>query len=197
MAWIESHQSLSRHRKTLRAAALLKVDRHKLLGHLHELWWWGLDNADIYGMLPECTYGEIAEAAGWPAKDGDRFVEALLAAGFVDRDDMQRVELSLHDWYEFAGKWMEQRAANKERMRVKRGRTTDARAEHVQRTTDARGAHVSNTTDARAGATGPDLTGPNRSTTAAAAAGALARETAPTKADLIRVGKEARNHASG
>lgn len=49
MAWIESHQTLSRHRKTLRAAALLHVDRHKMIGHLHELWWWALDNVPGWG----------------------------------------------------------------------------------------------------------------------------------------------------
>ena len=51
MAWIESHQSLSRHRKTLAVVAELKVDRHKLIGHLHELWWWALDNATAEGAL--------------------------------------------------------------------------------------------------------------------------------------------------
>ncbi len=37
MSWIESHQSLSRHRKTMRAAAVLKADRHKLIDGMERL----------------------------------------------------------------------------------------------------------------------------------------------------------------
>jgi hypothetical protein len=105
MAWIESHQSLSRHRKTLRAAALLKCDRHKLIGHLHELWWWGLDNVTSDGALGETLDGEIAGGAEW---DGDAaaFVAALTEAGFIDATPEGRF---VHDWYEFAGRHTERR----------------------------------------------------------------------------------------
>lgn len=95
MAWIESHQSLLTHRKTSRAVARLRVDRHKFLGHLHCLWYWGLDNADQDGVLGETFPEEIAEAAGWPMKRAGEFVQALVAARFLDDVDGK---LSFHNW---------------------------------------------------------------------------------------------------
>jgi hypothetical protein len=132
MSWIESHQSLSRHRKTMRVVSVLKVDRHKLLGHLHELWWWGLDNADTDGNLEGIAEEQIAMGAEWPVKDATRFVAALVDGGFLEGSPGAYI---LHDWYAYAGKLNTKRAANRERMKR-------ARAEHVQRTTDARAAHV-------------------------------------------------------
>src|SRR5690606_32242764 len=95
MAWIESHQSLLKHRKLFGALRILTrdqrstagrpavgtpVDRFKLIGHLHALWWWGLDNADIDGNLGDVDAYQIAAAAEW---DGDPklFLEALLDCG--------------------------------------------------------------------------------------------------------------------
>jgi len=116
MAWIESHQSLSRHRKTLKTAGRLSVDRHKLIGHLHELWWWALDNVGVDGKLTDMTPYEIALAAQWDG-DHDDFVEALIDGGFIDNEDGC---LILHDWYDYAGKLMEQRAKERERSRKRR-----------------------------------------------------------------------------
>ena len=135
MSWIESHQSLARHRKTLQAVAALHCDRHKLLGHLHELWWWGLDNADSDGLIGHAPPEAIAEAAGWPVRDADRFVGAIQAAGFLERGEAGFV---LHDWFDYAGKLNVQRAKNKVRMFA------------------ARAAHKNGTSGARAPATGPD-----------------------------------------
>ena len=141
MAWIESHQSLGHHRKTLQVAAALKVDRHKVIGHLQVLWWWGLDNADSSGKLGQVGAGAIAEAAEWPAKGAVQFVQALLDAGFLERD---QDGFSLHDWYDYAGKLNAARAKNRERMQ------------------NARAAHVGRMSGARAPATVPNRTGPNQ-----------------------------------
>lgn len=123
MPWIESHQSLSRHRKTLHAVALLQVDKHKLIGHLHELWWWGLDNADIEGSLGHTPPAVIAQAAEWPIEDADRFVDALITARFMAR--LPDGALVLHDWYDYAGRLAESREdgrrGNHERWHVQRG----------------------------------------------------------------------------
>ncbi|HKD00466.1 MAG TPA: hypothetical protein VKG20_20655 [Methylomirabilota bacterium] len=147
--WIESHQSLGHHRKTLQVVSTLHVDRYKLIGHLHELWWWGLDNADTAGGLGRVTPQALAAAAGWPARDAERFVGALVDAGFVD---MTEDGFMLHDWYSYAGKLNDRRAQNRERMAAKR----------VRRTNGARSPDVQHTFDARAPATVPDLTGPNQ-----------------------------------
>src|SRR5262245_39657575 len=111
MSWIESHQSLSRHRKTIKAAKVLGCDRHKLIGHLHELWWWGLDNADRQGNLPGISGGELAEAAGWYDRKKD-LTTALVEAGFVE---VIEGGFRLHDWYEYAGKLNAKRAKDRAR----------------------------------------------------------------------------------
>lgn len=164
MAWIESHQALQRHRKTIRAANLLKITRPLLIGHLHCLWWWALDNADSDGRLGQVSAAEIAEAAEWSTRQADRFLDALVDAGFLEVGDDGA--LRLHDWYDYAGKLCDRRTANAERMRAARsGRVSlkevardPARVEHVQRTFDARAQTRAHT----CGATQPDPTGPNR-----------------------------------
>jgi hypothetical protein len=153
MSWIESHQSLARHRKTLALVALLKVDRHKLIGHLQELWWWGLDNADSSGLVGQVASESLAQAAGWRVYDAEHFVQALVTVGFVDVVEDGYV---LHDWYEYAGKLNDQREKNRERMR-------SARAAHKDRTNGTRVQEHADTSGARAPATGPDQ--PDRSTT--------------------------------
>lgn len=119
MSWIESHQSLARHRKTLRAAGLLHCDRHKLIGHLHSLWWWALDNVGTDGSLGCLTDAEIAEAAEWPVRRAREFVKALgdcgaPGPGFIVGENGSR---QLHDWYEYAGKLIQRRAQDRERKR--------------------------------------------------------------------------------
>lgn len=111
MAWIEAHQSLLNHRKTNRAVALLKCDRHKFIGHMFQLWWWCLDNAPD-GAFGDLLPGEIAAAAGWPVKTGDQFVKALIAAGFFDEDDDDG-GLSLHNWGRYTDRLMAKREAGR------------------------------------------------------------------------------------
>lgn len=134
MAYIEFHQSLSRHKKTLRAAAALRIDRHKLIGHLAEMWWWALDNLGPTGFLGDLTDQEIADAAEWP-KDAEAFVKALAqdGNGFIDLvNDAYRERWPhkvsdredgryLHDWWHYAGKLLDRRRMDAERKRQQRG----------------------------------------------------------------------------
>lgn len=112
MSWIESHQSLHTHKKLLRAATILKVNKYQLIGHLHALWWWGLDNAANDGALGDVTSAEIADAAGFPAKRAEEFTEALKTARFIDETP---TGLSLHNWHRYAGKLNEKRAKDRAR----------------------------------------------------------------------------------
>lgn len=107
MAWIESHQSLLLHRKTIRASMQLHVDRHKLIGHLHALWWWGLDNAEKSGCLGETMNAEIAEAAGWAPKKADQFVQVLIDVRFLDR--VNGDELAFHNWPRYTNRYYDQK----------------------------------------------------------------------------------------
>lgn len=108
MAWIESHQSLLTHRKTMAAAALLKVDRHKLIGHLMQLWWWALDNVPSNGSTDGIPDEALAAAAGWTDKRD--LIGVLREVGFLDAN-------GLHNWDLYGGKVEEKRAADRERKR--------------------------------------------------------------------------------
>ncbi|WP_374713316.1 hypothetical protein [Symbiobacterium terraclitae] len=153
MAWIESHQSLSRHRKTLRAAAILRVSRHLLIGHLHELWWWALDNVPANGFLGDLTDAEIAQGAEWPG-DPTEFVRALTEAGFIDETENGRY---LHDWHDYAGGMLEKRAKDAERKREERRRKSTGDPSDVRRTSDG------HPTDVQAYRTVPNQTQPSPS----------------------------------
>jgi hypothetical protein len=117
VAWIESHQSLLMHRKTLHAVRLLRANRYQVIGHLHALWWWALDNLGADGWLNGLADDDLAAGAGW---DGDptEFARALTTAGFIDVDG--NGERWLHDWYDYAGKLLDRRATERDRLRQKR-----------------------------------------------------------------------------
>jgi hypothetical protein len=121
MAWIESHQTLARHPKARRAAALLGISLPQLIGHLHLLWWWAHDYAPD-GDLSSFAAGELAEAALWEG-DAAAFVAALLDCGpggrpgFLERREDQ---LLLHDWQAHTGRLIARRRADAARKRTGR-----------------------------------------------------------------------------
>jgi hypothetical protein len=106
MAWIESHQSLATHRKLYKLAALLNINRPQAIGHLHLIWWWALDNASD-GSLQDIPSGVLEDVAGWSGEPG-KLYNSLIESEWIDQDD-----LILHDWQEYAGKLVEQRALTK------------------------------------------------------------------------------------
>jgi hypothetical protein len=109
MAWIEVHQTLQRHPKLLRLSAKLRIHRAQSAGHLLFLWLWTLDYAPT-GDLSAFGPAEISAAADYPG-DAEIFAQALRETGWIDKDG------ALHDWYEYAGKLIERRNADKERKR--------------------------------------------------------------------------------
>jgi len=110
MAWIESNQELGRHPKMKRFARLLSISWPEAVGYLHYLWWWALDFAQD-GDLSQYEAGDIADAVHWKG-DSEKFVNALLDAGFLDMSSEGNWEI--HDWYDYAGKLLEHRAAQSE-----------------------------------------------------------------------------------
>lgn len=128
MAWIESHQELARHPKTRKLARALDISIAAAIGHLHLLWWWALDYAQD-GSLARYDASDIAQAVLW---DGDpqAFVDAMLEVRFLDR--IGHDSLAIHDWDDYAGRLIDKRRQNAERMRNVR-----ARAPHVQNTCGA------------------------------------------------------------
>lgn len=130
MSWIESHQSLLTHRKTLRASAILKVNKHQVIGHMHALWWWALDNAEDDGCLGEILPEELAEAAGWPARKAAEFMAALETVKFIERTDCG---YTLHNWYKYAGKLNEKKAKDRARKAESSGNSSGFPAEVAEK----------------------------------------------------------------
>ncbi|KLU61866.1 replication initiation and membrane attachment [Peptococcaceae bacterium CEB3] len=146
MAWIKSNEEIATHPKVRRAARLLNVSVPTMIGHLHIFWWWCLKYAQD-GDLTRYEWQDIAEGAGWEG-DPDLFLKALTECGYGGSHGfVERTEngLLVHDWMEYAGKLIDNRQANAERMRKARGKG-------VQRTCDAQGEHVQLMCDARTGA---------------------------------------------
>lgn len=116
MAWIELHQTIWSHRKTLMLADALDIQPLYAAAHMIHLWTWALDNAqdgDLTGLPPRV----IAAGAGW-AGDAAAFIDGAVAAGYIDRVGAGGMEL--HDWEDYAGLLMDQRRQNAERARRKR-----------------------------------------------------------------------------
>jgi hypothetical protein len=108
-AWLELHQSLPTHRKTLMMADALDTQPAHIVGHIACLWLWALDNAQD-GVL-QVSPRLVARAAQWEG-DPQAFTDALLAAGFLDCDG------HIHDWDEYAGRLIEGRRKSAERAKA-------------------------------------------------------------------------------
>jgi hypothetical protein len=121
MSWIESHQSLGQHPKTIRLASLLKVSMPAAVGHLHYLWWWTMDYAPD-GKIGRYDAGIIGHACLWKGKP-QALVDALVEAGFLDADG----DLMIHDWPDYAGRLIERRESNKDRQKAFRDRRKTGR----------------------------------------------------------------------
>jgi hypothetical protein len=111
VAWIEVHQSLPTHPKTIEAAMLLDVSEAEVVGHIICLWLWALD-ARQDGRLDLAKPRVLARAAQWDKEPG-RFVDALLAVGFLDGDG------AIHDWDDYTGRLMERRERINQQTRVR------------------------------------------------------------------------------
>jgi hypothetical protein len=143
MAWIESNQEIGRHPKMKKLARLLSISWPEAVGYLHYLWWWALDFAQD-GDLSKFEAGDISDAVLWQ-RDPNEFVDALIESGWLDRTNDGG--LFIHDWFDYAGRLVEKREANRERMRRARAKAKEASSNNVQNTFTARtGATVQNST---------------------------------------------------
>ncbi len=119
MAYVELHQALFDHRKTIIAAELLNMQEVHLVGHLSALWCWCLDNCPD-GILPD-SHRVIARGARY-TDTPSVLVDALIAAGFIEYTD---TGLRVHDWENYGGKLIEKRRVNAEKQaRYRQNRDT-------------------------------------------------------------------------
>lgn len=173
MAWIEMHQSLWTHRKTYAMADELNIDPDLAVAKLARLWCWALDNAPD-GNLAAVKPATIARAMNWSGDAGE-MIRALIVSGFLEDTEGA---LHLHDWEDYAGRLIDRRKANAERMREARARGKQAPPPNGASTYKERAANVQDTNGARAGATVPNRTQPNPTVrTSSASEGGLGGET--------------------
>lgn len=99
----------------MRLKNILKIKAAHAAGHLIFLWLWAIDNAPD-GDLSGLSAGDIAEISGWSGKKAEVFMDALIEAGFLDPD------MKIHDWYEYAGKLIDQRQIQREQSRIRQQR---------------------------------------------------------------------------
>ena len=131
MAWIKVDQTLVNHNKVLDVSDDLDIEPVKVTGMLVLLWLWALDNAPD-GSLEGVRPRSLATVVQWDGDPND-LVEALKNARLLDVSADGSLEL--HDWYEYAGKLVERREAEKERSRRRREKTA-VQPTDDQQTTD-------------------------------------------------------------
>lgn len=129
MAWLQVHQTLKDHRKLFNAADELEIEPVHMMGLLVSFWMWALDNTPS-GNLANITPRMIARAAQWDG-DPESLTKAWLQAGWLDKNE-EDSSLFIHDWYEYTGKLIEQREAEKKRSQ--RRRSAGKTEEYTQQT---------------------------------------------------------------
>lgn len=125
MAWIEVHQALPRHRKTIAVAMRLGIPPEAVAGHLVALWLWAVDNAKD-GVIPQnpqmidmaagCPVDVLRTSYGCP-ENVQHFSELLVQEHWIDETSNG---WELHDWYDYAGKLSDRREADAKRKREER-----------------------------------------------------------------------------
>lgn len=115
--WIESHQSLANHPKLKRFAREMSISKQEAIGYLHMLWWWALEYAPKGELIPLYNTDDIADAMEYEGNP-DELVRCLIKSGFLDKDNDNKV--TVHDWYDYAGKLLKKREIDRERKRIAR-----------------------------------------------------------------------------
>lgn len=157
--WIELHQEMPRHPKTLALAQALKISRREAVGLLIDLWTWGLNCADETGHLRGITNEGIAMALDWSGRQAAKLVNALVDCGWIDGENGN---YSLHDWADYTSRLSDKRKdAERKREARKRAKQVDESPENPQnvpgQSTDS---PRKNTVNPRAGITKPNQTKP-------------------------------------
>lgn len=118
MAWLELHQGIWMHRKTLHLATLLAVDPEIAALRMIRLWHWAMNAATPDGDLGEISPAVLAFAANYRGNPSV-FHNSLVAAGWLERspDDSG---WRLHDFIHYAGKYLELRASKRFAKRLER-----------------------------------------------------------------------------
>jgi hypothetical protein len=96
LAWIESHEEIGDHPKTIRLATLLNVRIPEAVGLLHLLWHFTLRYSWRDGELNRYKSEIISKACKWHGTS-NQLISALRKAGFLNG-------FKVHDWLDFSGR---------------------------------------------------------------------------------------------
>lgn len=107
MAWIESHEEIGDHSKTVQLYVQLNCNVPTAVGYVHLLWHYTLRVAWETGDLSAFPPSTIARACHFEG-DPDAFISALQKAGFLDG-------FIVHEWQEYAYHIIYQRKYNKQK----------------------------------------------------------------------------------
>lgn len=117
MAWISVDQKLigGKLRSLYKS---IGCSQYEAMGILVFLWLWGIDNADMDGLIVSADRSDIADALKpglAPGLDAEVVVESLIQNHWIDEADG---ELYFHDWSEwrsYYNKYMKEKKGNAER----------------------------------------------------------------------------------
>ncbi len=113
MPWIESHSVLVEHRKVREAARELSITPVTFLGHLHCLWHRVIDLCED-GDITSWTEHDIAYYSRW---EGDeKIFYSALKNRFIDEKRGMKL---IHDWLDYAGRYLTTKYRNSNPKRLK------------------------------------------------------------------------------
>jgi hypothetical protein len=149
MSWIEFHEELTTHYKTLDLCRIYGCDVDTALGKLARFWFWCTKFAQD-GDLRKHNDDRIGAAVGLNGDDAKRFVEAMVQSRWIDRDPYFRV----HDWWDHTKEYW--------KSRYKRSPETWKRTEALYCTGTVPVLHRDNPSTAPLNQTGQDRTKQDR-----------------------------------
>ena len=104
MAWIESHQELERHPKTLFMMNRMGWDVDTTLGKLHRFWWWCVDYCED-GDLRRFNDSQLGCVVGiHDQQQAARFVKEMVEACWLDRIPGT---FRVHAWWRYIGRFLQ------------------------------------------------------------------------------------------
>jgi hypothetical protein len=104
MPWIECHNSLFGHPKTLELSERLGCSVNDSVAGLLRFWCWCLEYASD-GDLRKHKPSRVASAFGIPASEGETLVNAMIETGWLDVKPFFRV----HNWWKHVGLFLQNR----------------------------------------------------------------------------------------
>lgn len=116
MSYIELHEHVWNHPKTIELSGRLQIRKTYAVAHLSRLWTWCIRYAEN-GCITDISPFILADAADWGG-DPELFLRALIDSKFVDQhpDGM-----FIHDWEDYAGKLIDFRKKDRERKKKSSG----------------------------------------------------------------------------